>query len=223
MYLACPATTSFLAICRNKLSHICFVWRIKNDGDDDDGTVKVSNDRWRLTRTILLHVSGQMWGHKVVQTVVCLLSGPSPSGCKVCWDRKQLSAHLWLQGTRRYQGTSQSATHEISGVGTTRYLLPWDKRALLFVSNDRSRVTGHMFVLSFSQFLSHPVVYNLLNSRWYRSFASVRKEPWTNPSRWGYFFLNLWPVLDVFLFPVVFACFFIVHFIKRLWRKTRGR
>ena len=116
--------------------------------------------------------------------------------------------------------------HKVPRVGTTRYLLPWDKRALPFVFNDRSRLTGHMFVLLLLfcrfQFLSHPVVYNLLNSRWYRSFASVRKEPWTSPSRWGYFFLNLWPVLDVFLFPVVFACFFIVHFIKRLWRKTRG-
>lgn len=73
------------------------------------------------------------------------------------------------------------------------------------------------------KFLSHPVIYNLLNSRWYRSFASVRREPWTSPSRWGYFFLNLLPVLDVFLFPVVFACFFTVHLIKRLRRKTRGR
>ncbi|KAL9984405.1 hypothetical protein ACROYT_G006693 [Oculina patagonica] len=71
------------------------------------------------------------------------------------------------------------------------------------------------------KFLSHPVVYNLLNSRWYRSFTSVRKEPWTSPSRWGYFFLNLWPVLDIFLFPFLFACFFVFHLIKQLWRKTR--
>lgn len=131
--------------------------------------------------------------------------------------------HEVPRGTTRYHEVPRGDTrcHEISR-GTTWHLLPRDKRALPFAFNDRSRLTSHMSVLSFSQFLSHPLVYNWLNSRWYRSFASVRKEPWTSPNRWGYFFLNLWPVLDVFLFPVVFACFFIVHLIKRLWRKTRG-
>ena len=35
MYLACPATTSFLAICGANY-HTFFVRRIKNDDDDDD-------------------------------------------------------------------------------------------------------------------------------------------------------------------------------------------
>lgn len=166
---------------------------------------KVSNDRWRLTRAILLHVS-EMWDHTLMQTIVYLVSGPFSLGFRGFGTE---NATLLTFDRTKPRGTS-------------RYLLPWDKRAPLFVFNDRSRLTSHMFVLLFSQFLSHPVIYDLLSLRWYRSFTSVRKEPWTNLSRWGYFFLNLLPVLDVFLFPVVFACFFTVHLIKRLRRKTRG-
>ncbi|XP_066021554.1 uncharacterized protein [Pocillopora verrucosa] len=73
------------------------------------------------------------------------------------------------------------------------------------------------------KFISHPVVYNLLNSRWYQSFFHVRKESWPRrtPQRWGYFFLNLWTVFDIVFFPFLFAIFFVVHSIKQTLRRKR--
>ncbi|XP_058950960.2 uncharacterized protein [Pocillopora verrucosa] len=71
------------------------------------------------------------------------------------------------------------------------------------------------------KFISHPVVYNLLNTTWYRSFSSTRKISWRSPGRWGYFFLNLWTVFDIVLFPFLFAIFFVVHLIKQVLRKRR--
>ncbi|CAH3122215.1 unnamed protein product [Pocillopora meandrina] len=71
------------------------------------------------------------------------------------------------------------------------------------------------------KFISHPVVYNLLNSRWYQSFFHVRKESWRKPQRWGYFFLNLWTVFDIVFFPFLFAIFFVVHLIKQALRRKR--
>ncbi|CAH3162466.1 unnamed protein product, partial [Pocillopora meandrina] len=71
------------------------------------------------------------------------------------------------------------------------------------------------------KFICHPVVYNLLNSRWYRSFFHVRKESWWTPKRWGYFFLNLWTVFDIVFFPFLFAIFFVVHLVKRALRRKR--
>ncbi|RMX45056.1 hypothetical protein pdam_00011500 [Pocillopora damicornis] len=71
------------------------------------------------------------------------------------------------------------------------------------------------------KFISHPVVYDLLNTTWYRSFFSTRKKSWRSPGRWGYFFLNLWTVFDFVLFPFLFAIFFVVHLIKRVLRRRR--
>ncbi|XP_066021565.1 uncharacterized protein [Pocillopora verrucosa] len=71
------------------------------------------------------------------------------------------------------------------------------------------------------KFICHPVVYNLLNSRWYRSFFQVRKESWRTPKRWGYFFLNLWTVFDIVFFPFLFAIFFVVHLVKQALRRKR--
>ena len=79
-----------------------------------------------------------------------------------------------------------------------------------------------MYQRIFSQFICHPVVYNLLNSRWYRSFFQVRKESWRTPKRWGYFFLNLWTVFDIAFFPFLFAIFFVVHLVKQALRRKRG-
>ena len=55
MYLACPATTSFLAICGANYRNF-FVRRIKNDNDDDDGddedNISVINDKtWQDVRS----------------------------------------------------------------------------------------------------------------------------------------------------------------------------
>ncbi|XP_022789480.1 uncharacterized protein LOC111329136 [Stylophora pistillata] len=72
------------------------------------------------------------------------------------------------------------------------------------------------------KFISHPVVYDLLNYRWYRSFYSERKKSWQEPRRWGYLFLNLWTVFDIIFFPFLFAVFFVVHFLKKVSRKRRG-
>ena len=75
---------------------------------------------------------------------------------------------------------------------------------------------------TFFQFVSHPVVYNLLNSRWYRSFNAVRKQPWTSLRRWGYMLLSFWTVIDIVVFPFLFAFFYILHFIYLWLRKLRG-
>ncbi|XP_022789486.1 uncharacterized protein LOC111329139 isoform X2 [Stylophora pistillata] len=71
------------------------------------------------------------------------------------------------------------------------------------------------------KFISHPVVYNLVKSRWYRTFFSARRESWLKPRRWGYFLLNLWTVFDIVFFPFLFAIFFVMHLIKHVLRKRR--
>lgn len=76
--------------------------------------------------------------------------------------------------------------------------------------------------LLFCQFVSHPVVFNLMTSKYYRSFTSERKKPWTSLKRWGYLFLNVWTVLDMFFFPLFFALFSVVHFVNKKLRKTTG-
>lgn len=70
------------------------------------------------------------------------------------------------------------------------------------------------------KFVSHPVVFNLMTSKYYRSFTSERKKPWTSLKRWGYLFLNVWTVLDMFFFPLFFALFSVVHFVNKKLRKT---
>ena len=53
MYLACPATTSFLPICGANYCNF-FVRRIKNDDDDDDDedNISVINDKtWQDVRS----------------------------------------------------------------------------------------------------------------------------------------------------------------------------
>lgn len=70
------------------------------------------------------------------------------------------------------------------------------------------------------KFVSHPVVFNLMTSKYYRSFTSERKKPWTSLKRWGYLFLNVWTVLDMFCFPLFFALFSVVHFVNKKLRKT---
>ncbi|RMX45042.1 hypothetical protein pdam_00011498 [Pocillopora damicornis] len=58
------------------------------------------------------------------------------------------------------------------------------------------------------KFLSHPVVYNLLITKWYGSFFEMRKNSW-------------WSLFDIVLFPFLFAIFFVVHLIKQGLRKGR--
>ena len=130
-------------------------------------------------------VSEQICDHAAVKTTV---SGPSHLDCKGCWDRE--NAILLTLDHKVPRGTMWR--HKVP-----QHITKYHELLVFHEINENSSLFWFQcfiltcFVLSFSQFLSHPVVYNLLNSRWYRSFASVRKEPWTSPSRWGYFFLNL--------------------------------
>ncbi|KAL9984404.1 hypothetical protein ACROYT_G006692 [Oculina patagonica] len=73
------------------------------------------------------------------------------------------------------------------------------------------------------KFISHPVIYNLLESKWYGFFTSMRKGSWTSSSYWKYLFLNFWSVFDYILFPFLLAFFFIIRQIKVRTRKATER
>lgn len=64
------------------------------------------------------------------------------------------------------------------------------------------------------KFLSHPVVYNLLDKIWRGRFVGLKSNFW----KWT--LLRFYCLLDVFLFPFVFVVLFAIHSIN-IWRRKR--
>ena len=67
------------------------------------------------------------------------------------------------------------------------------------------------------KFLSHPVVYNLLEKVWRGRFAGLRSK-----YRWKWTLLKLYSLLDIVLFPFVFTFLFVTHSINVWRRKSKG-
>ncbi|KAL9984603.1 hypothetical protein ACROYT_G006916 [Oculina patagonica] len=63
------------------------------------------------------------------------------------------------------------------------------------------------------KFLSHPVVYNLLEKVWRGRFAGLRSK-----YRWKWTLLKLYSLLDIILFPFMFVFLFGIHSIN-VWRR----
>ena len=74
----------------------------------------------------------------------------------------------------------------------------------------------HQAILFLFQFLSHPVVYNLLEKRWRGRFAALK----SNHLKWA--LIRLWCLVDLFIFPFLFVILFIVHSFKNWRRKYKG-
>lgn len=74
-----------------------------------------------------------------------------------------------------------------------------------------------LFVYFLLKFLSHPVVYNLLEKVWRGRFAGLRSK-----YRWKWTLLKLYSLLDIILFPFVFAFLFVIHSINAWRRKSKG-
>ena len=66
------------------------------------------------------------------------------------------------------------------------------------------------------QFISHPVVYNLLDKRWIGQFYAWKSFFWI------WILLWLWCFLDVILFPFILAIFFVRDKAKLWIRKYQG-
>lgn len=67
------------------------------------------------------------------------------------------------------------------------------------------------------KFLSHPVVYNLLEKVWRGRFAGLRSR-----YIWKWRLLKLYSLLDIILFPFVFAILFFTHSINTWRRKSKA-
>ena len=78
-------------------------------------------------------------------------------------------------------------------------------------------------VLYILQFFAHPVLYNLMKKKWWGKFGEMKKYSWLDRRSWTWFFLNLWCLFDLVLFPVLFAVFYIKHRINNVTRVNKGR
>ncbi|XP_078372504.1 uncharacterized protein LOC144656151 isoform X2 [Oculina patagonica] len=70
------------------------------------------------------------------------------------------------------------------------------------------------------KFFAHPVMYNLMNNKWWGTFGRMKRSSWLD-LRWKWFLLNLWCLLDIVLFPVLFAVFYIKHRVNKRRRLNR--
>ncbi|XP_015764478.1 PREDICTED: uncharacterized protein LOC107343426 [Acropora digitifera] len=65
------------------------------------------------------------------------------------------------------------------------------------------------------KFLSHPVVFNLLDKTWRGRFVGLKSNFW----KWS--ILRIYCLLDVFLFPFVFIVLFAIHSVNKWRSKTK--
>ncbi|XP_044173143.1 uncharacterized protein LOC114958471 [Acropora millepora] len=65
------------------------------------------------------------------------------------------------------------------------------------------------------KFLSHPVVFNLLDKTWRGRFVGLKSNFW----KWS--LLRIYCLLDVFLFPFVFTVLFAIHSVNKWRLKTK--
>ena len=70
--------------------------------------------------------------------------------------------------------------------------------------------------------LSHQVIFNLLQLRWYGTFITLRQGKWIHVDYWKWIFSNMWSVIDIILFPLIFTILYIIRVISGAWRKRKG-
>ena len=81
----------------------------------------------------------------------------------------------------------------------------------------QSSIKDKQCLTFFIKFLSHPVVYNLLEKVWRGRFAGLRLR-----SKWKWRLLKLYSLLDIVLFPFMFAILFFTHSINTWRRRSKG-
>ena len=62
-----------------------------------------------------------------------------------------------------------------------------------------------------SQFFAHPVIFNLMNDKWLGKFGSMKRCSWLSLQGWLWILLHIWCLLDLVMFPFLFALFYIKH------------
>jgi len=70
--------------------------------------------------------------------------------------------------------------------------------------------------------LAHPVLHRLMNNKWFGEFRTLKRSSSLSIQYWKWCFLNIWCVIDVLLFPVLFVLFYIIHICRNRARRKRG-
>lgn len=75
-----------------------------------------------------------------------------------------------------------------------------EREGLVLNFNYTTFILTYLFLkepLSFLQFFDHPIVIDLMFERWYRDFRGCKRGCWL--------YLNLWCILDIVFFPLMFG------------------
>lgn len=70
--------------------------------------------------------------------------------------------------------------------------------------------------------MAHPVLYSLMNDKWFGEIGTLRRSSWMSIQYWKWLFLNIWCLVDVVLFPVLFLVSYVIHICKDKARKKKG-
>jgi len=73
-----------------------------------------------------------------------------------------------------------------------------------------------------SQFLAHPVIFNLMNDKWLGKFGRMKRCSWLSLQHWLWIFLHIWCLFDLVMFPFLFAVFYIKHRRNKNKLKEKG-
>ena len=61
-----------------------------------------------------------------------------------------------------------------------------------------------------------------MNNKWFGEFRTMKRSSLLSIQYWKWCFLNIWCLIDVLLFPVLFVLFYIIHICRNKARKKRG-
>lgn len=61
-----------------------------------------------------------------------------------------------------------------------------------------------------------------MNNKWFGEFRTLKRSSSLSIQYWKWCFLNIWCLIDVLLFPVLFVLFYIIHICRNKARKKRG-
>ena len=61
-----------------------------------------------------------------------------------------------------------------------------------------------------------------MNNKWFGEFRTLERSSLLSIQYWKWCFLNIWCLIDVLLFPVLFVLFYIIHICRNKARKKRG-
>lgn len=66
------------------------------------------------------------------------------------------------------------------------------------------------------------MLHRLINNKWFGEFRTLKRSSWLSIQYWKWCFLNIWCLIDVLLFPVLFVLFYTIHICRDKARKKRG-